>query len=131
MESVSLIFWRSRSGRHTELRFVIGIPRQILRVVERDIEHEPDQEEGTAALDYLQDADIDGPTADPFDQGQYDMPAIKNRDWQKIDHRQVHIEDHAEPERELPAKIAVKQAIVRLHDHDRTAHMLKFNIGLR
>src|ERR1700733_1555759 len=130
-ECLSLIFGRRRLGRHAELCFVIGIPRQILCIVKRDVEHEPDQEESAPALDDLKNPEIDRSTADSFDQSQYDMPTVQHRDWQKVDHGKVYIEDHAKPERQLPPKIAIEQTVVGLHDHDRTAHVLKLDIGLR
>src|ERR1700733_529162 len=130
-ECLSLIFGRRRLGRHAEFCFVIGIPRQILCVVKRDVEHESDQEKSASALNNLKNAEIDRSTADSFDQGQYNMPTIQDGNWQKVDHGEVYVEDHAKPERKLPPEIAVKQTIVGLHDHDRAAHVLKLDIGLR
>ena len=59
------------------------------------------------------------------------MATIQDRDRQKIDHRQVDVENDAKPQRELPAEIAVKQTIIGLHDHDRAADVLQLNVGLR
>src|SRR5260221_111312 len=57
--------------------------------------------------------------------------SIQHRNWQQINHGQVNIEDDTEPKRQLPTKFTLKKNVVSPHDHDRTAHVLQLNIGLR
>ena len=59
------------------------------------------------------------------------MAAVKRRDGQHVHDREVHIDDHAEPEHEPPAFRAFEEEIVHAHHHHRPAHVLDTDAALR
>ena len=74
----------------------------VLHVEERDVEHVTDDQNGAAGLNDLQHAHIHRFAPDRFNQRQHDVASIKHRNGQQIQNRQVHVENHAEPQRQLP-----------------------------
>src|SRR6516225_7062363 len=110
---------------------MVRIPRQVLRVIKRNVEHEANEQEGARPLHNLKYPEIDRPLSNAFYERQDYMPSVKYWNGQEIDHCQVDVKDDAEPKGQLPADIGVKQPVIGLHDHDWAAHVLQFDVGLR
>ena len=94
---------------------------QILYVEERDVQHVTDNQHGAAGLNHLEYANVHRFAPDRLDQRQHDMASIKHRDGQQIQNRQVYVENHAEPQGQLPAAFALEKQIVDATDSDRPA----------
>jgi len=59
------------------------------------------------------------------------VATVENWDWQHVQNRQVHIQNHAEPQRQLPAAFALEKKIVNATDPDWAAQMLQLYVRLR
>src|SRR5437588_3898757 len=81
---------------------------QILHVEEGDIEHVADDKHGAARLDNFEEAHVYWFAADGFNKRQHDMAAIEHWNWQHVQNSKIHIQDHAEPQRQLPAPLILK-----------------------
>src|SRR5260370_16204362 len=66
-----------------------------------------------------------------FEDRQKNVTSIQHRNRQQINNREVDIKDDTEPKRQLPTKFTLKKNVVSPHDHNRAAHVLQLNIGLR
>src|SRR6266699_1522750 len=99
--------------------------RQVLHVEERDVEHVTDDHYGAAGLNNFQHTHVHRFAPHRFDERQYDMPAIEHGNRQHVQNRQVHIEDHAEPERQLPTSFSFKKPYINIPNPDRAAQMLQ------
>src|SRR5439155_10660947 len=103
---------------------------QILHVEERDIKHVTDDHHGAACLYDLQHTHVHWPAADRFDDRQYNVATIEDWNRQHVQDRQVHIQNHTKPQRQLPAAFTLEKEIVNATDSDRTAQMLQFYVRL-
>src|SRR4029450_9150892 len=92
--------------------------RQILHVEERDVEHVTDNEHGTTGLNQLEHAHVHRFAPHRFNERQHDVASIKHRNGQQIQNRQVYVENHAEPQCELPPAFALEKQIVDATDSD-------------
>src|SRR4029450_2214147 len=93
---------------------------QILHVEERDVEHIADDHYGAACLYDLQHTHVHWPAADRFDDCQYNVAAIENWNRQHVQDRQVHIQNHAKPQRQLPTAFALEKEIINPTDPNGT-----------
>jgi len=93
--------------------------RQILHVKERDVEHVPDNQHRTAGLNHLEHAHVHRFAPHRFNERQHDVASIKHRNGQQIQDRQVYVENHAEPQGQLPAAFALEKEIINPTDSDR------------
>src|SRR5262245_5799223 len=132
--AIAGVLWRLRIFRR-RLRFklvkLFADKRQILHVEERDVEHVTDNQHGAASLNDFEHSHIHRFAPDGFNERQHDVPPIEDRDRQQIQDRQVHVENHAEPKRQLPAAFALEEQIVDTTDSHRTAEMLQLYVRLR
>src|SRR5271166_1007945 len=108
----------------------LASPRQILNVIKSDVEHEADEQHSTTGLDHVNHARADGLAPNPFYQGQQDVPAVQNRDGEHIEHSQVNIHEDTKPDCQAPALLAVKEAVVNVHDFHGAAEVLRFDIRM-
>src|SRR4029077_19450085 len=104
--------------------------RQILHVEKRDVEHVNDDHCRAACLHDLQHTHVYRFTAYRFDDCQYNMATVENWNRQHVQDRQVHIQNHAKPQRELPAAFVLEKQIVNTTDPDGAAQMLQFYVRL-
>ena len=81
---------------------------QILDVEKGDVKHVADDQHGAAGLDNLEEAHIYWFAADGFDKREHDVAAIQHWNWEHVQNGKVHIQDHAKPQRELPAALILK-----------------------
>src|SRR4029077_7160713 len=93
-------------------------------------EHVTDNQHGTAGLNYLEHAHVHWFAPDRFNERQHDVASIKHRNGQQIQDRQVYVENHAEPQRQLPTAFALEKQIVDTTDSDRSAEMLQLYVRL-
>src|SRR5262249_47638309 len=105
--------------------------RQILYIEESDIEHVTDDHCRAACLHDLKHAHVHRFPAYGFDDRQHNVTTVENWNRQHVQNRKVHIQNHAEPQRELPTAFALKKQIVNTTDPDGTAQMLQFHVRLR
>src|SRR5437667_1310434 len=119
-----------RGRGRLELIELFADKRQILHVEERDVEHVTDDDYSAACLYDLQHTHVHRSPTDRFDDRQYNVATIENWNRQHVQDRQVHIQNHAEPQRQLPAAFALEKQIVNATDPDGTAQMLRFYIRL-
>src|SRR6266404_2481978 len=82
--------------------------RQILHVEEGDVEHVADDQHSAACLDDFEKAHVYWFAADRFDEREHDMAAIEHWNWQHVQNGKVHVQDHAKPQRQLPAPLILK-----------------------
>src|SRR5205823_6271855 len=76
--------------------------RQILDIEERDIKHVADDQHRTARVNNFEQSNIQRFTPNSFYHCQHDVPAIEDRKGHHIYDREVHVQNHAKPEREPP-----------------------------
>ena len=60
-----------------------------------------------------------------------DVAAVERRDGEHVHQREVHVDDHAEPQHEQPAVLALKEHVVDAHHHHRPAELLDADAALR
>src|SRR4029450_11422132 len=104
--------------------------RQILHIEKRDVEHVTDDHHSATRLYDLQHTHVHWPEADRFDDRQYNVATIENWNRQHVQDREVHIQNHAKPQRQLPAAFALEKEIVNATDPDGTPQMLQFYVRL-
>src|ERR1041384_6573144 len=119
-----------RRENQTRLAVSSAVANPVADVEEGDEEHERDQRHGARALDVVENSRAHGPPANRLDQRQQDVSAIKHREWQHVEQRQIHVEDHAEPEHAPPAVVAAEEGFVGADDHERTAELLEADVRL-
>ena len=69
--------------------------------------------------------------ADRFDDREHDVPAVQDRDRQHVQDGEVHVQNDAEPERELPAAFALEEEVIDPPDPDRPAQVLELHVRFR
>ena len=79
-------------------------------------------------MDNLEEAHIYWFAADGFDKREHDVAAIQHWNWEHVQNGKVHIQDHAKPQRELPAALILKQHVINAPDPDRSAEVLQFHV---
>ena len=86
---------------------------------------------GTGRLNDLENAHVHRFTTHRFDDRQHDVTTIENGNRQHVQNRQVHIQNHAEPQREPPAAFASGKADNKYDRCRRAAQVLQLNVRLR
>src|SRR4051812_7128167 len=76
------MFW-SKNHRLIIQPVLSGASHPVASVEKCYEQHESDQEDGARSLQVLQQPGVHGATADRFDQGECDVPAIKYWKWQQ------------------------------------------------
>src|SRR5438445_11190674 len=117
-----------RGRGRLELIELFADKRQILHVEERDVEHVTDDDYSAACLYDLQHTHVHWSAADRFDDRQYNVATIENWNRQHVHDRQVHIQNHADPQRKLPAAFALEKQLVNATGPDAPTQTLQFYI---
>src|SRR5438034_426710 len=105
--------------------------RQILHVEKCDIQHVTDNQHGAARLYHFQHMHVYRSATYRFNNGEQNMPAVEHGYRQHVQNREVHVQNYAEPEGELPAAFALEKQIVNATDTDWAAQVLQFHIRFR
>src|SRR6266436_5282990 len=123
---MSVFSWRLRGEFYFNRLLFRVPPRQILDVVKSNVNHESDQQHGTACLDRADDASADGLAPNSFDDGEQNVASVEDRDGQHIQQSEINVHQYAEPNSQAPALLTVEQAIIDVHDFNRAAEVLDF-----
>ena len=83
---------------------------------------------GAKALHIFQDPGVERFSTSRFDEPEENVTSIQDRDRKHVQNGQVHIQDHAEPERETPPVLALEQEIINANDADGTAQVLELDV---
>src|SRR5438132_3779568 len=120
-----------RSWLHFQLVERVLYERQILYIKERDIKHVANDQHCTARVNNFKQANIQRFTPNSFYHCQHDVPAIEDRKGHHIYDREVHVQDHAKPEREPPTVLTSEKAIKQIADAYWPAQVLQLHVRLR
>src|SRR5207253_5537050 len=82
---------------------------QILHVEKADVSNRADDQNRANALHYFEHAHVQRLAPDRFDQSKQNMSAVEHRDRQHVQNGEVHVQNDAEPKRQLPAALAYKK----------------------
>src|SRR5438132_12741775 len=120
-----------RSWLHFQLVERVLYERQILDIEERDIKHVADDQHRTARVNNFEQPNIQRFTPNSFYHCQHDVPAIEDRKGHHIYDREVHVQNHAKPEREPPTVLTSEKPIKQIADAYWPAQVLQLYVRLR
>ena len=89
-----------------------------------DKNHEGNDDESTTCLDEFEDANIHRLSADRLDECEGDVATVEHGNGEHIEHREVDIEDDAEPESHTDAFGIGEHIVVGVHHHYWATHVL-------
>src|SRR5438105_1375638 len=93
-------------------RFLFPVPpREVLDIIESNVNHEADQEHSARGLNRTENTGADRLAADCLDNRQHDMASIQNGNRKHVQQSEIDVHQDTKPDREAPALLAVKKAV--------------------
>src|SRR5215471_7394977 len=102
--------------------------RETLQIEERYIKHERDEEYRESGGGVFDELHAQRSAADAFDNCHDDMTAIEHGNWEEVQDREIHVQQHQEAQRQTIITVYLRRK--NGHDANRSAKVARFDASV-